>query len=101
MDKAAWDAAAAWDDEDQGAPVATLANGSFGVWPENQVTVQNFCTVRRFWRVAPMGGLMHLDWTQVEARLRQKGVTRPRVLRRELDRLELMQDAALEELHRG
>jgi hypothetical protein len=48
-----------------------------------------------------MGGLMHFDWIMVEHRLKQKGVTRPRVLRRELDRLELMERAALEELHRG
>lgn len=71
------------------------------MWPQNVRTVQYFCAVRRFWRVAPMGGLMHLDWIMVETRLRQKGLTRPRALRRELDRLELMQDAALEELHRG
>lgn len=44
---------------------------------------------------------MGFDWVQVETRLRQKGVRRPRALHRELDRLELMEGAALEELARG
>lgn len=100
MDQAAWDAASAWADEGGEPPPDTLPDGSFAVWPENLRTVGHFCTVRRFWKVAPMGGLMHFDWIMVEQRLRQKGVTRPRVLRRELDRLELMEAAALEELHR-
>lgn len=76
-----------------------LANGSFGVWPENVRTVGLFIAVRRCWRIAPMGGVMGFDWIQVESRLRQKGV-RPNRLRRELDRLELMEGAALQELHR-
>jgi hypothetical protein len=63
-------------------------------------TVSLFCAVRRCWRVAPMGGLMGFDWIQVEHRVRQKGVRRPRALRLELDRLELMEGVALEELGR-
>jgi hypothetical protein len=102
IDQAAWDAAGSWADDDETAPAGDLLpDGSFGVWPENVRTVSLFCSVRRCWRVAPMGGLMGFDWIQVEARLRQKGVTRPRALRRELDRLEIMENAALEELHRG
>lgn len=90
----------AWDD--QAAPPCDdelLPDGSFPVWPENQRTVDLFCTVRRLWRVAPMGGVLSFDWVQVEARLRRKALD-GEALDRELDRLQVMEDAALEELHR-
>lgn len=76
------------------------ADGSYGVWPCAVRTVGLFVSVRRLWRVLPMGGLMSLDWMQVEARLRQKGLGDAEVSI-ELDRLEVMESAALEELHRG
>lgn len=97
-----WDKASAWADED--TPTSTsddnLRNGSFVVWPENWRTVHHFLLVQRCWRLKPMGSLMGYDWIQVEARLRQCGVHRPRSMRRELDRLAQMEGPALQEINR-
>lgn len=104
VSKEDWDKASAWDDEDgaDAAPgdAAGLRNGSFVVWPENWRTVHHFLLVQRCWRLKPMGSLMGYDWIQVEARLRQCGVHRPRSMRRELDRLAMMETPALQEINR-
>lgn len=99
MDQADWDAAAAWaerpaEDGQETAPA------TFQVWPENWPTVLLFWRVRRCWRVAPMGGLVGMDWVQVQSKAQLAGVRGRRRLARELARLEAMEEAALEELSR-
>jgi len=94
------DAAFAWADE----PGETAAvdydvrpDGSFAVWPENWETVCLFWSIRRCWRLRPMGGVMGLDWCQVQARMQLKGLDAARMTREEA-RLELMESGVLEAL---
>lgn len=47
-----------------------------------------------------MGGLVGMDWVQVQARAQLGGLRGRRRLAREVARLELMEDAVLEELNR-
>lgn len=65
------------------------------MWPENWDTVQLFWQVQRLWRIAPMGGFIGLDWTQIQAKLALKGRRR---IGAEVERLAMMEDAALAEL---
>lgn len=99
MDQAAWEAAAAWAEEPpEGEPGTEPA--TFAVWPENWPTVMLFWRVRRCWRMAPMGGLVGMDWVQVESKAHLAGLRSRRRLARELARLEAMEEAVLEEMSR-
>lgn len=101
VDQAAWDAAAAWAEqppEPQPGDGAELA--TFSVWPENWPTVLLFWRVRRCWRVAPMGGLVGMDWQQVQSKAELTGLRGRKRLAREIARLEAMEEAVLEELSR-
>lgn len=67
------------------------------MWPENWETVQLFWRMQRLWRVAPMGGLIGLDWAQIQSKLALSGRRR---IGAEVARLEVMEDAALAEFAR-
>lgn len=71
-----------------------LVDGSFPVWPENWATVLLFWQVQRLWRVKPFGGLIGLDWVQIQAMLALQGRRR---LGPDVARLAIMEDAALAE----
>lgn len=43
-------------------------------WPENEQPLAVFQHLGRAWRYNPMGGLIGLDWPQVESRLHTMGV---------------------------
>lgn len=68
------------------------------MWPENWDTVQLFWSVQRLWRIAPFGGYIGLDWSQIQSKLALSGRRR---LGAEIRRLELMEDSALAELARS
>lgn len=48
----------------------------FELWPENELPLLAMMRCRNCWRIAPMGGLIGLDWSQVEIRLRQMRISR-------------------------
>jgi hypothetical protein len=73
------------------------SDGSFAVWPENWDTVLLFWACRRCWRLKPMGGLMGMDWTTIQAKMGMKGLDAA-AQARECARLELMEDAVMEAL---
>ncbi len=85
----------AWAWADEPAAPAPADDGPFAVWPENWDTVCLFWSVRRCWLHFAMGGVMGMDWTQIQARMQLKGFGRRRMAR-ETDRLEMMQDAIME-----
>lgn len=91
------DEAFAWADEPGERPAAARADGAFEVWEENWDTVCLFWSVRRCWRMRPMGGVMGFDWTQVQSKMSLKGFDAARLAREE-KRLELMEDAIMEVL---
>jgi hypothetical protein len=111
-DKAAWDAASAWADEDEGTAAGDEPEeGSFVVWPENWETIRLFWSVRRCWlfstsaklvgmSVIPIERVTGLNWPAVESKMRLRGLGRRRMLR-ESARLELMEEEALKEFARG
>lgn len=94
------DTAFAWADE-PGEPgqrkAAPRADGVFEVWEENWDTVLLFWSVRRCWRVRPMGGVMGFDWPQVRSKMQLKRFDDER-MEREDARLELMENAIMEVL---
>lgn len=69
----------------------------FDVWPENWETVQLFLAVQTQWRMAPMGGVVGLDYAAVDAAIRH--LRRP--MTPELFAgLQIMEKAAIAELNR-
>lgn len=94
------DAAFAWADEpgEPGQPVAAARpDGAFEVWAENWDTVAFFWSVRRCWRVRPMGGVMGFDWVQLRSKMQLKRFDAER-MECEAARLELMENAIMEVL---
>ena len=45
-----------------------------GIWPENDGAWRAFLAVRRFWRIGPLGGALHLDRPNVESELRMRKI---------------------------
>jgi hypothetical protein len=68
----------------------------FAVWPANERSLNAFLAVGRQWRVAPMGGLLGLDYPGVEAVLRMRKIKVDAEL---LDDLAVMESGALEVLN--
>jgi len=67
------------------------------VWDENEAALRAFLRCRRCWRLAPMGGIIGLDYAQVVAVLR---AMRVKNLDEVLQDLDAMADAAIEVLNR-
>lgn len=91
------DAAFAWADEPGERVAAPRADGAFEVWAENWDTVSLFWSVRRCWRLRPMGSVMGFDWVQVRSKMQLKRFDDERMEREEA-RLELMENAIMEVL---
>ncbi len=68
----------------------------FEVWPENWDAVQMWCRVQTQWR-ASAGGVIGLDYSVLEWLLRLYEVKDQRAL---LEDLQIMEGAALAEMHR-
>ncbi len=111
VDKAAWRASFAWDDEDNGPAPQLQPDGAFSVWPCNWDTVMLFWSVQNCWVykmsarivgmcVVPFSQVIGMDWALIESKLRMRGLTRKQ-LQREEARLELMETAILKELRGG
>ena len=79
------------------AACSEMESPPFEVWPENWPVIELWCRVQTQWRVAPMGGLLGLDYQAVDMVLRLTGAEQPLEL---FDDLREMERAALEAMAR-
>lgn len=80
-------------DEDGNDPEAGGEDERFGVWPQNERALEAFLLVRRQWRIAPMGGVIGLDFPGVESLLRMSKIEADAEL---LDDLSMIEGGVLE-----
>lgn len=92
-----WDAAFAWADELDAAPASVPDDGGpFRVWRSNWDAALCFLACATQWRLAPMGGVLGLDYCGVEVVMRQRKVADSSLM---FGRLQAMESAALGVLH--
>lgn len=78
-----------------GLTLEDLAAEPVEIWPENYRAYCLFHTLRRQWRIAPMGGPLGLDFAIAFHRMDRMGLT-PEEYNQLDEDLQVMEDAALE-----
>lgn len=78
-----------------GLTLEDLAADPVEIWPENMRAFELFHSLRRQWRIAPMGGPLGLDFVIAFHRMDRMDLTPDEYNQLDAD-LQIMEDAALE-----
>ena len=76
-----------------------LAADGVEIWPENMRAFDLFYSLRKQWRLAPMGGPIGLDFLVAYNRMDRMGLTTEEYNQLDAD-LQVMEDAALEAMRK-